>query len=277
MMRALLRTVLTLAAVLGAAAAARAQVAYPDASGTSAIPGQVILCISSSSIAVPCDSTNPLTVTTTAPTGTQDVNLDEIGGTTVATGNGVAGAGAQRVTIASDNTPFAVKIDQTTPGTTNKVSIGTDGTVAVGTALPAGSNSIGTVQPGNTANTTPWRVTPRGSVQDWTYSAAAGGIVNTTTAVTIKTAGSGSDRNCITGLQVAAEALGTATELVLRDGSSGTNLWRVKIGTGGLAGGMSVMFQTPLCGTAATLLEVATLTASGTGAVYVNAQGYTAP
>lgn len=34
-------------------------------------------------------------------------------------------------------------IDQTTPGTTNKVSIGTDGTVAIGTALPAGTNVIG--------------------------------------------------------------------------------------------------------------------------------------
>lgn len=36
-----------------------------------------------------------------------------------------------------------VGIDQTTPGTTNKVSIGTDGTVAINTALPAGTNAIG--------------------------------------------------------------------------------------------------------------------------------------
>lgn len=36
-----------------------------------------------------------------------------------------------------------VSIDQTTPGTTNKVSIGTDGTVAINTALPAGANAIG--------------------------------------------------------------------------------------------------------------------------------------
>jgi ribosomal protein L18E len=84
-------------------------------------------------------------------------------------------------------------IDQTTPGTTNLVSIGTNGTVAVGTALPTGTNQIGvvggsgsftvaqatgtnlhtvvdsgtvnsaqsgtwTVQPGNTANTTAWKV-----------------------------------------------------------------------------------------------------------------------
>ena len=36
-----------------------------------------------------------------------------------------------------------VGIDQTTPGTTNKVSIGTDGTVAINAALPAGTNAIG--------------------------------------------------------------------------------------------------------------------------------------
>lgn len=81
----------------------------------------------------------PLPVTATfSPAGTQDVNLKQINGTTALTGNGTAGAGAQRVTIASDNTAFSVNatlsaettkiigrvgIDQTTPGTTNKVSI----------------------------------------------------------------------------------------------------------------------------------------------------------
>lgn len=38
-----------------------------------------------------------------------------------------------------------VGIDQTTPGTTNKVSIGTDGTVAINTAIPVGNNNIGDV------------------------------------------------------------------------------------------------------------------------------------
>lgn len=37
----------------------------------------------------------------------------------------------------------AFKIDQTTPGTTNKVSIGTDGTVSLNAALPAGTNIVG--------------------------------------------------------------------------------------------------------------------------------------
>lgn len=38
-----------------------------------------------------------------------------------------------------------VGIDQTTPGTTNLVSIGTNGTVAINAAIPAGANTIGAV------------------------------------------------------------------------------------------------------------------------------------
>jgi len=108
---------------------------------------------------------------------------------------------------------------------------------------------------------------------DWQYAAAASGIVNTTTAVTIKAAGAASIRNYITGITIMAEALGAATELVIRDGAAGTVIWRTKIPTTGLLT-TNIQFPTPLKGTAATLLEVATLTASVTGAVYFNAQGY---
>lgn len=44
----------------------------------------------------------------TTPGTTNGVALEQIGSTTVATGNGVVGAGVQRVAIASDNTAFAV-------------------------------------------------------------------------------------------------------------------------------------------------------------------------
>jgi hypothetical protein len=109
----------------------------------------------------------------------------------------------------------------------------------------------------------------------WSYPAAASGIVNTTTAVQIKNAAATSIRNYITGVQIMSEALTNATELVIRDGAAGTVLWRTKIPTGGLPT-MSIRFPTPIRGTAATLLEVQTLTASGAGAVYFNAQGFTA-
>ena len=112
---------------------------------------------------------------------------------------------------------------------------------------------------------------------EWTYSAAASGILNTTTAVTIKAAPAQATlRNYITDLQIMAEALGTATELAVRDGAGGTVLWRTKIPTAGNTAGWDVGFQTPLRGTPGNLLEVVTLTASVTGAVYVNAQGFSA-
>jgi hypothetical protein len=54
--------------------------------------------------------------------------------------HGADGVNAGDVSTANG---LPVRIDQTTPGTTNKVNIGTDGTVAIGTALPAGTNAIG--------------------------------------------------------------------------------------------------------------------------------------
>lgn len=111
---------------------------------------------------------------------------------------------------------------------------------------------------------------------EWSYAAAAGGILNTTTAVTIKTAAGSGLRNYITSIQVMSEALTTATELAIRDGAAGTVIWRTKIPTAGLPS-VQFDFPNPLKSTANTLLEVVTLTASGAGAVYFNAQGYAAP
>lgn len=108
----------------------------------------------------------------------------------------------------------------------------------------------------------------------WNYAAAASGIVNTTTAVTIKAAGAAGVRNFISSIQIMHEVLTNATELAIRDGAAGTVLWRTKI-PAGVAGVFDPPFRSPIKGTAATLLEVVTLTASGAGAVYFNAQGFT--
>ena len=106
----------------------------------------------------------------------------------------------------------------------------------------------------------------------WSYAAPANGIANTTTAVTIKTAAGAGLRNIITGMQISSGPLGAATEVVIRDGAGGTVLWRGwKPATAAV---ISINFQTPLRGSADTLLEVATLTATVTGGVYVNVQGY---
>src|SRR5262245_42737144 len=108
----------------------------------------------------------------------------------------------------------------------------------------------------------------------WNYAAALNGIVNTTTAVTIKAAVPG-QRNIITAMQIMAEALGAATEFAIRDGAGGTVLWRTKIGTGGLLPGLAIPMPSTIVGSPNTLLEIVTLTASVTGAVYFNAQGIT--
>lgn len=108
----------------------------------------------------------------------------------------------------------------------------------------------------------------------WSYPAAANGIGNTTTAVTMKAAAGASIRNYITGVQLASDTLGAATELVIRDGAAGTVIWRTKISTAGIPQTLNINFPVPLKSTANTLVEVATITAV-TGNIYVNAQGFT--
>ncbi len=110
----------------------------------------------------------------------------------------------------------------------------------------------------------------------WSYAAANSGIANSNSPVTIKAAASAGIRNYITGLDIFHESLTNATEVRIRDGSGGTTLWQTKIQSG-VAGRIVINFPTPLRGTAATLLEILTVTASGAGAVYVNVVGYTAP
>lgn len=107
----------------------------------------------------------------------------------------------------------------------------------------------------------------------FTYAAATGGIVNTTTAVTFIAAAGASVRNYVTAVQIDWDALGVATEVAIRDGAAGTVLWRMKI-PAGVAGMREVQFPVALKGTANTLMEVVTLTASVTGGVFFNAGGF---
>lgn len=109
---------------------------------------------------------------------------------------------------------------------------------------------------------------------DWSYPAAAGGISNTTTAVTMVAAAGAGIRNYITSVQLSAGALGAATEVAIRDGAGGAVIWRGFLSTSG--GAVNAALSSPIKSTANTLLEVVTLTATITGAVYVNAQGYQA-
>lgn len=73
----------------------------------------------------------------------QSVNVAQINAVTPLMGNGVTGTGSLRVTLASD----------TTSNTNAFLVTGTGGT------FPATQSGTWTVQPGNTANTTPWLMT----------------------------------------------------------------------------------------------------------------------
>ena len=110
---------------------------------------------------------------------------------------------------------------------------------------------------------------------EWAYAAASGGLVNSTAPVVVKAAAGANIRNYITSVQVMAEALTNATELTIENGD-GTVLWRTKIPTTGLPT-VPIRFDDPIKGTANASLQIRTVTASGTGAVYCNVQGYYAP
>lgn len=105
----------------------------------------------------------------------------------------------------------------------------------------------------------------------WSYAAASGGITNTT-GVTAKAAAGAGVRNYVTSAQVINGAASVDTDVQIRDGASGTVLWRGFAKAAG--GGISVRFDPPLRGSANTLIEVACGTTSS--ATYVNLQGFTA-
>jgi hypothetical protein len=107
--------------------------------------------------------------------------------------------------------------------------------------------------------------------QSWKYAAASGGITNTT-GVTIKAAAGAGVKNYLTDLQIINGHASTSTDVQIRDGASGTVVWRGWAQAAG--GGISIHFSTPIPSTANTLFEVACGTTGA--AVYVNAQGFTA-
>lgn len=116
----------------------------------------------------------------------------------------------------------------------------------------------------------PWSIPE----MEFQTSAGASGVVSSTAAQTIKAAGAAGVRIYLKSLEIATDTLSAATEIVIRDGSVGTIIWRSKLQTTALPL-TRVNFEPPLAGTAATLMEWALLT-SVTGGVYVNCHGFQA-
>ena len=106
----------------------------------------------------------------------------------------------------------------------------------------------------------------------WTYAPPTAGISSSTAGVTAKTAAGASVRNYIAGGMLSWNTLSAATEFVIRDGASGTVLWRATIGT--VAGIIPLNFNVPLRGTANTLVEIAAIS-SVTGNIHCTLQGFT--
>lgn len=95
-------------------------------------------------------------------------DITSVNGNAALAGNGVTGTGSQRVTIASDNTPFPVKFDLTTPGTTNQVAARITGNAggildaATAAAVPANALYSGINVAGNMRGLT--GANPSGSI-----------------------------------------------------------------------------------------------------------------
>jgi len=110
----------------------------------------------------------------------------------------------------------------------------------------------------------------------WRYTSGTTPILsNTTTAVTIKTAAGASVRNYIDSCQLTTTAFGASVPLAIRDGAAGTVIWALTVPTAGFLQPVNILFETPLQGTANTLLEVVTTTANTSGTVTFNCQGHT--
>jgi hypothetical protein len=104
---------------------------------------------------------------------------------------------------------------------------------------------------------------------EWSYAAASGGITNTTDVALAAAAGTGL-RRYICSMTLSNNSA-TATEVVLKDGA--TIIWRGHLPAN--APMSEIIFSNPLKTTANAALNFACITTAA--AVYVNAQGYTAP
>lgn len=225
----------------------------------------------------------------------QSVNVAQINGVTPLMGNGVTGTGSPRVTIASDGTAIStagymsVKLDQTTPGTTNAVSLAQIGGTTIVNGGLAGSQSIGgtvatnvaitdnpiniggqAVSSENTAVTTARKVQavfdlvgkqivlPYANPENFVSGVITTAMTGTTTTSLIAAPAAGL-RNYVTHLVCSNAHATVGTDIIIQDGSGGTTIYSVPAAA--VYGGASITFPTPLRQpTTATAIFVANVT-----------------
>lgn len=234
-------------------------------------------------------------------------NLSQMNGAAISMGSGTNGTGVQRVTLATDQAAlttaglFSVKIDQTTPGTTNAIALaqigsttvvtaGVAGTLAVGgnvaTNVAIGTNPLNNGAQGvsseNSAVTTGRMVQlvadlvgklivlPYANPENFVSGAITSAMTGTTSTSLIAAPAAGL-RNYITQVVVSNSHATVGTDVIIQDGSGGTTLYTIPAAA--VYGGAVVTFPTPLRQpTTATAIFCANVT---TGAsTKVSASGY---
>jgi hypothetical protein len=250
-------------------------------------------------------SGNPTTLTTVSTV----TNLAQMNGAAITMGSGINGTGVQRVNLATDQAAlsvagvFSVKLDQTTPGTTNAVSLAQIGGTTIVNGGTAGSQSVGgivanngtinsavnpilvggqAVSSENAANTTAKLsqlvtdlvgkliVLPYANPENFVSGAITSAMTGTTSTSLIAAPAAGL-RNYITTIIVSNAHATVGTDIVIQDGSGGTTL--LTIPAAAVYGGAVITLPTPLRQpTTATAIFCANVT---TGAsTKVSAVGY---
>lgn len=141
----------------------------------------------SMAVNIASDQTVPISGSVTiTPSGTQDENIKQVNGVAVNVGIGTAGTGTQRVAVSSDSTIGLVAgsaivgkvgIDQTTPGTTNKVAISD----ALGNATnSAGSGFLKTTDEPKQIFYDPFDAAPD-TTNVWTLTSGNSGVIASVT------------------------------------------------------------------------------------------------
>jgi hypothetical protein len=196
-------------------------------------------------------STNPLRVdptgTTTQPvsgtvsiTANSSVNVNQVAGTGTATGNGTASAGCQRVTIASDNTAFAVNATSTgnvangSSDSGNPIKIG-------GVARQTNPTAVSDTQRVNAFYDDVGReIVVLNQCRDLVGSQTTT-ITASTSETTIVTAGSAGVFNDLTSLAI-TNSSSTALIVTLKDSTGGTTRGIYALAANG---GIVLTFPTP--------------------------------
>lgn len=195
-------------------------------------------------------------------------NLSQMGGVAIALNTGTRSTGTQRVTVATDD------IVQVAGVVAHDAAISGNPVRSSGRALTADYTAVST---GDTADLITSilgkQIILLGSIPDntWSYAAAAGGLV-TTGGVTVKASAGAGVRNYIKSIQVINSHATISSEVVVRDGASGTVIHRGWAQAAG--GGYACAFDPPLRGSTATLVEIAEITGTSTTGILVSMQGY---